>query len=333
MSSPGWGRTTLGPERLREVVLAAYAVDLVALEPVAAGADASARTWRGSDESGAAWAVRETTGAGSAGPAVAAAVGAVGVPLPRRTLDGALVADADRVRVTVVPWVEGRSALDADPSRAQWAAFGRLLAAVHATDPATVGAPLPHDVHDGADVAALVAAADAAGVGVVDRIGYDAAEIWVTARARVGWVLDGVRRTGADGSRDLVLCHGDPHRGNLVIDDDQRLWLLDWDDTVLSWRERDLLMVVGGLPGFSTVSPEQLRWFEEGYGPVDVDPVRLAHHRGVRALEDVALFTCDALDRSRTDDERAWALDLVRAHLRPDGILALAERTFADLDP
>ena len=330
MSSPGWGRPTLGPERLRDVVLAAYAVDLVVLEPVAAGADASARTWRGSDASGAGWAVRETTGAGSAGPAVAAAVGADGVPVPRRTFDGGLVVDADGARVTVVPWVEGRSALEADPSPGQWAAFGRLLAAVHATDPATVGVELPRDGHDGADVAGLVAAADAARVGVVDRIGYEAAEIWVTARARVEAVLDGVRRTGADGARDLLLCHGDPHRGNLVLDDDgEHLWLLDWDDAVLSWRERDLLMVVGGLPGFSTVSPEQLRWFEEGYGPLDVDPVRLAHHRGVRALEDVGLFTSDALDRSRTDDERAWALDLVRAHLRPDGILALAERTFA----
>ena len=144
-------------------------------------------------------------------------------------------------------------------------------------------------------------------------------------------MVDGVRRTGTDGSRDLVLCHGDPHRGNLVLDDDgEHLWLLDWDDAVLSWRERDLLMVVDGLPGFSPVSEQQRAWVEEGYGPLQVDARRLAHHRGVRALEDVALFTIEALDPGRSEEDRTWALDLVRDHLHGDGILALAERSLAD---
>ncbi|MFN8147187.1 MAG: aminoglycoside phosphotransferase family protein [Candidatus Nanopelagicales bacterium] len=326
----GWGRTTLGAERLRAVVLAAYAVDLVALEPVAGGADAAARTWRGTDAAGGAWAVREAVGAAATGLAVAAAVAAPGIPLPRRTRAGALAVEAGGTLVSLVPWVEGPSALDTDPTPAQWASFGRLLAAVHATDPATVGAPLPRDDHRGDDVAGLVAAADSAAAEVVDALGREAAAVWSGARDRVGRVLDGVRRLGEAGGADLVLCHGDPHRGNLVLDPDGALtWLLDWDDVVLSWPERDLLMVVDGLPGFSTVSPEQLAWFEEGYGPVRADPARLAHHRCVRALEDVALFTVDALDPGRSDDERSWALGLVRHHLDGDGILALAEQSLA----
>ncbi len=330
----GWGRASLGAERLVAVVRAAYPVDLVALEPVAGGADAGARTWRAVEADGRAWALREASGGSPAGLEVAAAITAPGVPLPRRTTAGGVWTEVDGVRVSLVPWVAGRSALEVEPAPAQWAAFGRLLAAVHATPPVGRPSALPRDDHSGADVAALVAAADLAADAAVDRIGSEAAEVWVTARARVGRALDGVRATGTAGGTDLVLCHGDPHRGNLVVDlDGERLWLLDWDDAVLSWPERDQLMVVGGLPGFSTVSPEQLRWFEEGYGPVRPDPRRLAHHRGVRALEDAALFTSDALDRSRSDEQRSWALGLVRAHLRPDGILALAERTLADLAP
>ena len=328
----GWGRSSLGPARLAAEVRAAYAVELVALEPVRAGADAAARTWSATDSQGTVWALREASGGSPAGLEAAAALALPGVPLPRRTASGGLWTEADGLRVSLVPWVAGRSALEADPRPAQWAAFGRLLAAVHAAPTAALPQSLPRDDHRGDDVAALVSAADTAVHDAADRIGSDAGDLWVTTRAREGRVLDGVRATGAAGGTGLVLCHGDPHRGNLVVDEDgERLWLLDWDDAVLSWPERDLLMVVGGLPGFSTVSPEQLRWFEEGYGPVRPDPHRLAHHRGVRALEDVSLFASDALDRALSDDQRRWALDLVRAHLGPDGILALAERSFAEL--
>ena len=60
------------------------------------------------------------------------------------------------------------------------------------------------------------------------------------------------------------------------------------------------------------------------------DPRRLAHHRGVRALEDVALFVVDALDAGRSDAERELALRLARANSGADGILALAERSVDD---
>lgn len=327
----GWGRTTLGARRLVEVVRAAYGVDLTTLEPVDAGADAGARTWRGTDATGAPWAVREAVGGGGAGLAVAAVIDVRGVPAPRRATDGSLSTDVAGVRVSLVPWIEGRSALDVDPTPAQWAELGRVLGRAHATPTATLPAELPRDDHSGAGAAALVAAADTAAAGAHDALGDEAAAAWAACRPRVGRVLEAVRRSGADGGDDLVLCHGDPHRGNVVVaDDGRRLWLLDWHDCRLSWRELDLLMVVEGLPGFSTVSAEQLAWFEEGYGPVRTDPRRLAHHRGVRALEDVALFVVDALDAGRSDAERELALRLARANSGADGILALAERSVDD---
>ncbi|HET7900850.1 MAG TPA: phosphotransferase [Candidatus Nanopelagicales bacterium] len=330
----GWGRSTLGAERLRAVVASAYAVHLVDLEPVEAGADAAARTWRGTDAAGGSWAVREASGGSPAGLEAMAAVQAPGVPQPVRTVDSRLWSAQGDVRVSLVPWVVGRSALEVEPSREQWTAFGCLLAAVHATPPVSLPPSLPRDDRSAGAVAALVAAADTACATASDALGHDGAAAWAAGRARVGRVLDDVRRPGTSGDEGRVLCHGDPHRGNLVVGDDRcSVWLIDWDDAALSWRERDLLMVVEGLPGFSEVSDEERAWFEEGYGPLRVDAARLAHHRGVRALEDVALFAADVQDTGRSDEQRAWALGLVRAHLADDGILALAERSAARLDP
>ena len=45
----------------------------------------------------------------------------------------------------------------------------------------------------------------------------------------------------------LVLCHADLHAWNVLLDTDRQLWLVDWDETILAPKERDLMFVVGGI--------------------------------------------------------------------------------------
>jgi len=39
----------------------------------------------------------------------------------------------------------------------------------------------------------------------------------------------------------FVICHGDPTGGNILIDKDNKLYLVDWDNPILAPKERDLL--------------------------------------------------------------------------------------------
>jgi hypothetical protein len=43
----------------------------------------------------------------------------------------------------------------------------------------------------------------------------------------------------------FVLCHGDVHIANVLIDAVGRLLIVDWDQPVLAPRERDLMFVMG----------------------------------------------------------------------------------------
>ena len=137
----------------------------------------------------------------------------------------------------------------------------------------------------------------------------------------LGVVADTAERlAGSVSEPEPVLCHGDPHLGNVLLGADT-VWLVDWDDAVLGSRERDLILVVGGVLSSWAVTPEQRAWFTEGYGPLDVDPDRLLLHACLRALEDVVGFADRVLDTARfTREERTEAVEILTGVLSEYGI-------------
>jgi spectinomycin phosphotransferase len=89
----------------------------------------------------------------------------------------------------------------------------------------------------------------AAAAGTVDDLVRALAQEWCAAGARVSTLLDqadGLGRELHTGESSRVVCHGDPHLGNVLIGQDERVWLIDWDETVLAPSERDLMFILGG---------------------------------------------------------------------------------------
>jgi spectinomycin phosphotransferase len=318
---------------LLERVRSDFGIALVGARPVGSGADARADLVRAVAADGSAYAVKTSTAAQS-GLAVAdhlAAAGVPGVPAPVRALDGSLTTTRDGVRLSVVPWVGDRRALDDGLTARQWRELGRVLRAVHAVDPCAAGlGDLPRAGHDAAGFAAAaralpqrLARADGG-----DPLVRGWAELWDRHGQRVLAVCELAERTGAADVWDtarLAVCHADAHHGNVVLGEDGGVWLVDWDDAVLAPVETDLVFVVGGVLATPT-APEQAA-FAEGYGAHPVraaDPVRLAFAQASRALDDLTSFAADVLDVGLPETERAWALDVLRGQLGPEGLVAHA---------
>jgi spectinomycin phosphotransferase len=114
----------------------------------------------------------------------------------------------------------------------------------------------------------------------------------------------------------LVLCHADVHPNNILIDTDDRFWLVDWDDTQLAPKECDLMMGVGGLGNYPA-GPREAGWFLSGYGGTDIDPVVLAYYRHVRALGDIG-----------ANGEQVWLLPGASEATKRNGLQRM-ERLFA----
>ncbi|MGC5022581.1 phosphotransferase [Micromonospora sp. DT47] len=318
-----------------------FGIDLVSVEPVDLGADEAAELWCGGTADGARWAVKLSGGGTPAGLVASAWLAGRGVPgiaAPMTTRDGALWAGRDGRRLSVVPWVSDRRALDGGMAAAHWRAYGEVLAAVHATPVSDdVTRLLPADDHAHRPVAAAVQETGrrvAGPDGAADDVARDAAQAWRGAADLAAALLAEADALGAE-LRDRpvvpVVCHGDPHLGNLLLGAGAEVWLIDWDDAVLAPRERDLMFVTAGVLAFAPVTPLEQAAFFAGYGPVDPDPVRLAYHLTVRALDDISSWTAQALDPGYADAERVFALRIVRGLLSPVGLVTLAASALRDL--
>ncbi|SCF04876.1 spectinomycin phosphotransferase [Micromonospora viridifaciens] len=317
-----------------------FGLTLVTAVPVGFGADTTAALWRASTRDGHEYAVKLSGGGTPAGLVVTAGLarqGVPGVPAPLTTRDGRLSAVHDGRRLTVVPWVSDERASAGGMRPAHWRRYGALLAAAHAVPLTDDLAGLPREDHTHAAIAAAVRETDGRLRAVddsADRWTREVAGHWRAAAADTARLLDEVDRLGAelrDRPAELVVCHGDPHLGNVLLGPDEQVWLIDWDDAVLAPRECDLMFVFGGGPVFAFDSRLDEAAFRAGYGPVEPDPVRLAYHLGVRALDDLWSWSAEVADAGRSEADRVRALRIVEGLLSPSGLVSLAQGALRDL--
>lgn len=343
------GLAATAGERLAAWVREDFSLDLTSIDEVEHGADEAAELWRGVCVDGAPYAVKLSGGGTPAGLVVSAHLaerGVLGVVAPIPTSGGRLWSERDGRRLSVVPWVSDDRALSGGMSAQHWASYGALLAKVHATGvPDSLAKLLPREDHAHQRVASTVRALDGRLHRSVDEpTGLECpadyltsalAQEWRAAAGIVSTLLEQADGLGGElRTRHTpgVVCHGDPHLGNVLIGGDDRVWLIDWDDAVLAPRERDLMFVIGGVLAFAPVSPEEQSWFFDGYGAADLDPARLAYYRCTRALEDLADPAAQVVDVHRfTEPERAEALSIVRGVLSPTGLASLAMSSLRDL--
>ena len=248
-------------------------------------------------------------------------------PLPAR--DGRLWAQLGEFSVTLQPFVAGRDAWDSGLSDDQWVAFGELLRHVHALlVPPELAVHLVAETFtpDHLDYLPRLAAR-AQGPTPNDPVAAELVAVWRAHEATIAALL---ARTAALGERlrhtdrPRVLCHADAYLGNVLVGDDGRLWLIDWDSAALAPRERDLMFVIGGIAA-GQVSPRQTELFMRGYGPVNADPVALTYYRCAWAVQDIAAFGHTALlDDMAGEATRREALRLFTATLAPGELAELA---------
>jgi spectinomycin phosphotransferase len=326
---------SLGME-LIERVRREFGLDLSGLDPVTHGADDNARMWRANDGNGGRYAVKLSGGGTPAGLIVTdhlARRGVPGIARPVPARDGRPWADVDGVRLSIVPWVSDEQGWDGGMGADHWRSYGELLAMVHAT-PVTdeLRRLLPTENHTHDSEASLVQEVERRlREPAVDALHRALADEWAAEpiRALLAYADTFAPALGAEAA-PTVVCHGDPHLGNVLLGPNGTVWLIDWDDAVLAPPERDLMFVTGGVLAFAPVGPDHAAWFFEGYGPAAPDRRRLAYYLCVRALFDIADFARHVTEPDRPEQDRVRALAIVRGLLSPTGMVAIA-RQAADL--
>ena len=193
--------------------------------------------------------------------------------------------------VVLYPFIRGENAMVAGLSDDQWREFGSTLQAVH-------GSGLDEHFRRRLRVetfslpsAALVRRLLSLTNGA--RVEGDAAAqfaaFWRERTEKIHHLLaraEGLGTQLQSRSFEYVLCHADIHAANILVGDDGRIYLIDWDGLLIAPRECDLLFVVGSKIA-RAVEPREEGLFFEGYGPVEIDPTALVYYRYERIIEDI----------------------------------------------
>ena len=235
--------------------------------------------------------------------------------------------------VVLYPFVSGENAMVAGLSDEGWRMFGSTLQDVHASGLGErMRGRLPVEafslpsaapvrrllalVDDETDFENAVAARLAAFLRENDR---DIHRMLTRAEA--------LGRTLQTKAFEYVLCHADIHAANILVGDDGRIHLIDWDGPLVAPKERDLLFVVGSKIA-RAVEPREEALFFEGYGRVEIDPDALIYYRYERIVEDVGEFGKSVLldpglgERFREEEAR-----ILMSLFAPGGDIDRAETT------
>ena len=251
-------------------------------------------------------------------------------PLSSKT--GQLWAKLEAFNVILYPFVEGTSGFEEKLTERQWADFGTALQRIHTLSlPPALSqkiqkenySPESRDIcrevlhrlenerFDDPVMAGLAAFLLPKRETVLDFIGH----------------AERLARVLASRSTEMVLCHSDIHPGNLFIDKNGTLFIVDWDSPVLAPKERDLMFIGGGQGYVGVNDQEEEAHFYSHYDRSAVDSLAMAYYRYERNLYDLSVECPRIFSRTLNARDRAQSLQIVTWLFGPGGSIDMAHKS------
>lgn len=247
---------------------------------------------------------------------------------PRATPTGQRWTPLGDYRLTVYPFVAGQSGYEYGMTAAHWHAFGATLRQLHDTPfPAELICTISREDFTPIWPARMqVVLRQLAHVTTAEPVTQALRTFLESKTVAVVDLIATVDRLAAvlrAAPPPFVLCHGDCHGWNLLIDDQEQLFLVDWDTLIVAPAARDLMFIGGGHGDSGYSAAEEERLFYQGYGQTTVNHTALAYYRFARALEDITLFAEQILTTDAGED-RQQALVYLQSNFLPESTLARA---------
>jgi len=231
------------------------------------------------------------------------------VMAPLSTNDGDDWVKADDFFFILYPFITGERVMDGGMSDELWVEFGSVLNQLHKTKlPTEISKHIKYEkfmpprlewikeIHTRIKI-----------FEPEDSFQKELSEFWLNNYSTISFILERTEtlvKLMQGGNVEFALCHGDVHTGNLLITEDDKLFVVDWEDTRLAPKERDLIF----LPGDLGTKQEQL--FFRGYGEPNLNPREEAYYRHHWCIEDMGfaehIFTTENVGENTKRDAIFW---------------------------
>ena len=206
-------------------------------------------------------------------------------PLPTKTQE--LVVEMDEFALILYPFITGNEAMKVGMTDVQWTEFGSVLKRIHTTE-------LLSDVAQYVKRETFSPQWSNSAKKLHKQINtrnYDdpyqkeLAAFWKENNETIQTLIERAESLGKrlqQADLEFVLCHADIHTANILINEEQNMFIVDWDDTLLAPKERDLMFVLG------EKNEEQL--FFKGYGRIEINLLVLAYYGYEWCVQEIGDF-------------------------------------------
>jgi spectinomycin phosphotransferase len=254
---------------------------------------------------------------------------------PIKTILGLSTQPIEDFTLIVYPFVEGQDGFSRNLTDNQWFKLGNALKQVHEIDvPTAIQTRVRKEVYSPKwreAVRALYTHMEAESMG--DEIALKLLKFMKANILAIRRLVDRAEQLGQqlqDQSHKLVLSHSDIHGGNVLIDGNDAIYIVDWDDPIMAPKERDLMFIGGGVANVWNKAHEEA-FFYQGYGATAINRTLLTYYRHERIVEDIAEYGhALLLTTSGCEADRLEMYKQFIGMFDPNGVVDIAFKTDED---
>ena len=243
-------------------------------------------------------------------------------------------ADFGEYKLMLYPFIEGKNGFEMELSDHHRRILGRAFKGIHSAQiPAELKKQIPQEAFSSKYRGGMKSfQVQVENQTYEDPTAAKLAEFIKTKRSEIIHLIERAEQLAKElqsKALEFVLCHTDIHGGNILIGTDGKppvLYIVDWDNPILSPKERDLMFIGGGIDEIWKSQLEEVVFYE-GYGKTDINLSALAYYRYERVIEDLAVI-CEQLlltDEGGADRERSFGW--FTSNFEPGQTIEIAEKS------
>lgn len=332
-------KLSLSPQHIIDCLYAKYDIAVAKLIPLSLGADMNASVYKAETHDGPSYFVKlKHSHSYDISTAILSLLRASGIQQiipPIKTIDGKLTQHIDDHTLTVYPFIDGQNGFCSNLSDDQWITLGKVLRQIHESDvPLSIKNQMRKETYSPKwreAVRSLYTHIDGNITG--DETALKLHAFMKEHRAIIHRLVNRAEFLSQkiqEQSPEFVLCHSDIHGGNVLIDGNGAIYIVDWDEPILAPKERDLMFIGGGVANVWN-NPWEEELFYKGYGTININKAILSYYRHERIVEDIAVYGQALLLKTTGSEDRVEMYKQFMDMFEPNGVVDIAFKTDENL--
>lgn len=251
--------------------------------------------------------------------------------MPIRTIHGQLIQRSDHFTFIVYPFIEGKDGFNCSLSNDQWLVLGKTLRKIHEIDlPSSMQHRVRHETYSPKwreIMRSIYPYFETHSSG--DEIAIKLLDFVKKNKEIIHRLVDRAEQLANQLNKEspkIVLCHSDIHGGNILIDKNSNLYIVDWDTPIMAPKERDLMFIGGGVGNVWNKPAEEILFYK-GYENTEIDKTILAYYRHERIVEDMAIYCQSLLFSTIKDEDKVEIYKHFIDMFAPRGVVEIAFET------